>query len=59
MKFKQRAFRMRAFNQETLEKLAARLTEGYNELLLNDICKIMSLWKIELMKTIKLNQDKD
>lgn len=56
MKFKQRAFRMRAFNQETLEKIAARLRYGYNEELLKDIVNIMNKWAIELER-VKLNAD--
>ena len=50
MKFKQRAFRMRAFNQETLEKIAARLRHGYNEELLRDIVGLMNKWAVELEK---------
>ncbi len=44
MKFKQRAFRMRAFNQETLEKIADRIRFGYNEELLKDIVSFMGRW---------------
>jgi len=53
MKFKQRAFRMRAINQETLEKIAERLNNGYNAELLTDIVIIMSKWKTKLNETIE------
>jgi hypothetical protein len=56
MKFKQRAFRMRAINQETLEKIVARLNHGYNEELLKDIVSLMSKWKIEFNKVVRVNE---
>jgi len=39
---------MRAFNQKTLEKIAARLRYGYNADLLKDIVEIMNKWAVEL-----------
>lgn len=48
MKFKQRAFRMRLFNEEILEKIAARIRQGYDDELLKDILEFMNKWAIEL-----------
>lgn len=56
MKFKTHAFRMRTFNQETLEEISARLNYGYNDELLPDIIEIMNKWVIELEKLNKIKK---
>jgi hypothetical protein len=50
MKFKQRAFKMRVINQETLDKICLRISDGYNSQLLPDILKIMSQWAVQTNK---------